>query len=121
MKCLSIKCSNDSRESFSDYCGYYCRFVSTTSEHGVKDGTKEYAYNKIFFYYFDKQKEACALCKTMARRFRSLVIDHDHDTGFVRGLLCKSCNSHMGYFDRAVKAIKYLDNQTKKFMYKEIF
>ncbi len=36
------------------------------------------------------QAGACAMCS--ARR-GSLVVDHCHETGFVRGLLCRSCNS----------------------------
>jgi hypothetical protein len=34
------------------------------------------------------QDGRCAVCGIS----RPLVIDHDHDTGLIRGLLCKSCN-----------------------------
>ena len=41
-------------------------------------------------------------------------IDHDHKTGEVRGVLCRSCNLGLGYFKDNVKllnkAIKYLNN-----------
>lgn len=37
----------------------------------------------------DWQEERCAVCG--GRRVR-LVLDHDHATGLVRGLLCASCN-----------------------------
>lgn len=56
-----------------------------------------------------KQKGCCALC---GLRTRALVIDHCHDSGRVRGLLCKNCNVALGHFkdEPAVlrKAIKYL-------------
>ena len=35
----------------------------------------------------------CGLAKP-ARRHDGLVIDHDKDTGFVRGLLCRQCNAN---------------------------
>ncbi len=40
----------------------------------------------------EMQGRACALCPATGR----LVIDHDHETGLVRGLLCCSCNNREG-------------------------
>jgi hypothetical protein len=37
------------------------------------------------------QGGACAVCGTRPKRKR-LAVDHDHQTGYVRGLLCTSCN-----------------------------
>lgn len=48
------------------------------------------------------QKGVCALCGK--KRFgwlkgkRELAIDHDHETGKVRGLLCGDCNTALGRF-----------------------
>ena len=70
------------------------------------------------FYYEDykklelKQKGLCAICKKEDKK-RSLSIDHCHTTLKVRGLLCKKCNSAIGFFEddkRLLKnAIKYLN------------
>lgn len=38
------------------------------------------------------QGNACAIC----REEKKLVVDHDHDSGKVRGLLCHSCNIAVG-------------------------
>lgn len=38
-----------------------------------------------------EQDGKCALCEAPPAD-----IDHDHDTGFVRGLLCRRCNLHEG-------------------------
>ena len=64
-----------------------------------------------------QQKGQCALCGTSESGTRSgvLVVDHDHKTGRVRGLLCKKCNSALGYLRHNVsvlsKAIEYLSRE----------
>jgi hypothetical protein len=40
------------------------------------------------------QGHLCAICGTDGQ----LVIDHDHDTGLVRGGLCHTCNAGLGMF-----------------------
>lgn len=39
----------------------------------------------------EAQDGRCAMCRKLPRR-RRLAVDHDHNTGRVRGLLCYSCN-----------------------------
>lgn len=71
---------------------------------------------------YEQQEGCCAICSapgdfpTSSEKGRSraglLCIDHDHDTGVVRGLLCHNCNSALGKLgdsvDRLVKAAAYL-------------
>jgi len=55
---------------------------------------------------FKEQGGVCAMCKTPERtkrfgRVQHLCVDHDHETGRVRGLLCVNCNKVLGHaFDR---------------------
>lgn len=54
-------------------------------------------------------KEECAICG----RRQKLEVDHNHDTGKVRGFLCSRCNGALGHFldnkELLQKAIAYLE------------
>ena len=54
------------------------------------------------------QNGMCALCKER----EAVDVDHDHKTGKVRSLLCRTCNLALGFFrdcpDRLRAAIAYL-------------
>ena len=61
----------------------------------------------------EKQKGCCAICgKHQLELKTTLNIDHDHETGKIRGLLCVACNRLLGYAqdnqDILMKAIQYL-------------
>ena len=63
-----------------------------------------------------EQNGGCAICgKPEAEsRWRRLAIDHDHNTGEVRGLLCFVCNTKLGVLEDVAfkaKAKQYLKNQ----------
>lgn len=49
-----------------------------------------------------RQGGVCALCKSPPARGKSLCIDHCHDSGRVRGLLCNRCNSLLGGYEALV-------------------
>ena len=50
-------------------------------------------YNQMF----TDQNGCCAICgKHNKEKTRSLAVDHDHETGEVRELLCTSCNTSLG-------------------------
>lgn len=59
---------------------------------------------------FTTQEGRCAICE---REGQKMEVDHDHDTGAVRALLCSRCNGALGQFcdDVALlkKAIAYLE------------
>ena len=44
----------------------------------------------------EKQGGACAVCKKADWNGRGPMVDHNHETGKVRGLLCVKCNVSVG-------------------------
>ena len=72
-----------------------------------------YKYNVLPDDYekmLEKQSHSCAVCN--ASPTESLVVDHKHSSGEVRGLLCRKCNVGIGMFmediSKLKSAIKYL-------------
>ena len=63
-----------------------------------------------------RQKGRCAICRKPPAAGKRLHIDHDHDTGRVRGLLCMPCNSFLGKIGEDVttlkRAVAYLARHT---------
>ncbi len=59
-----------------------------------------------------KQNGVCAICLSLDLK-KTLCVDHDHQTGRIRGLLCSKCNKGLGLFgdtrDLLLKAVKYLE------------
>lgn len=79
---------------------------------GLEPGT----YDKMLA----AQNGVCAIC--LGKRFsgngkRRFAVDHDAETGRIRGLLCGNCNTGIGqlHHDRTIllAAIKYLDDHDK--------
>lgn len=85
------------------------RFYSIKSNYGL---TKE-EHDRMF----EAQNGVCAICKSTPNKSTnntmSLHVDHDHETGEVRGLLCHKCNAGLGFFNDSLKlvqeAAKYLE------------
>lgn len=63
-----------------------------------------------------KQENCCAICSTHNSSLpKALHVDHDHNTGVIRGLLCGKCNMAIGLLKDDVvlvaKVITYLTKQ----------
>lgn len=82
------------------YCSDFCK------NYGVTEAYYKRVYGITLKEYLDlaeKQHFVCKLCKkenfAMGRNHSGcLVVDHDHVTGKVRGLLCHNCNRALGLF-----------------------
>ena len=80
------------------------RWASRNYKYGV---TKEYLIE-----LYQKQDGKCAICAEVPSTQRGLHVDHCHESGKVRGLLCHGCNTALGSFkdnpDLLTKAIEYI-------------
>jgi hypothetical protein len=86
---------------------------------------KEYQFSKYGMTEHDykvllkSQEGSCAICSgtTTAKSQYRMPIDHCHETGTVRGILCHHCNTGLGQFkdsiDSLKKAIEYLEKSKK--------
>ena len=59
-----------------------------------------------------KQNGSCAICKTKLDKGKSTHVDHNHENGEIRGILCADCNWAIGLFRDDISiignAINYL-------------
>ncbi len=61
-----------------------------------------------------EQKGKCACCGIHQNELtKKFAVDHDHDTGLIRGLLCNNCNLALGKLgdniEGLMKALNYLE------------
>jgi hypothetical protein len=85
-----------------------------------KDLQKQYGVTLEWYQaVLAKQNGVCAICKEPEKAFIrgkliSMPVDHCHETGKARGLLCTKCNRGLGLFSDKIdvlkSAIKYLQN-----------
>jgi len=86
------------REKYAAYHARNYRRVAAVRllrKYGITQGD----YNSIL----KAQGGVCAICSRPETskfhgKVRALAVDHDHDTGKVRGLLCWACNGSIGKF-----------------------
>lgn len=46
---------------------------------------------------YNNQEKKCAICKQQFNKESEAQVDHNHESGQVRGLLCRSCNLGIGH------------------------
>jgi len=66
----------------------------------------------------EEQQGKCKICGTLIINDSDYHLDHDHATGKIRGVLCRYCNSGLGFFKDNIQilqsAILYLQESIKK-------
>jgi hypothetical protein len=73
----------------------------------------KYALTEAEYWRIHAEQDGmCYICQRARGLSRRLAVDHDHDTGFIRGLLCHPCNKMLGHLRDSphafVRAAHYL-------------
>ena len=83
------------------------RFLHIQRRYGITE--------EQFAARLEEQKGCCAVCGVPlvgGRTRASVVVDHDHKTDAIRGLICRGCNTGIGFLQDDVrivsKALAYL-------------
>lgn len=69
---------------------------------------------EVYDSMYIEQGGCCAICGTHQSELKlRLAVDHDHETGQLRGLLCGSCNTALGLMKDSIgildNAVSYLE------------
>ena len=88
----------------------HCRTCHNSRVRDKRRGIGEGEYDSLL----KQQGGRCAICmRKKKRRERAFAVDHDHETGATRGILCVHCNVGLGMFNDNVtvlkEAIRYLE------------
>lgn len=77
------------------------RRLAVWRNQGIKGMTRG-----LFFRMWDEQQGQCKICKdalsTGSSGRSGFTLDHDHETGKPRSLLCQACNKHAALKEGAV-------------------
>ena len=85
------------------------RKIQRNARYKIKYGITIEDYDRMF----EEQSGLCAICGNPPEEGQLLNVDHDHETGKVRALLCFTCNNGLGSFqddpELLKKASQYLE------------
>ena len=113
--------SQNNRDKVREHRKTYSKSVKGINSR--KDASYKRLYGITLEEYnerFKNQNYVCAICEKEESRkntieidgIKQLVVDHDHITNNVRGLLCTKCNTLLGFSGDNIevlkRAIKYL-------------
>jgi hypothetical protein len=90
------------------YCSQECADFSLVSNYLKRNYGLDYT---TYLTLLEEQQHKCKICDGEGFVIKDthkikLVVDHDHETGKVRGLLCHNCNRGLGLFKDNTKVLK---------------
>lgn len=106
----------EKRESTKEYRKEYYNDPERKLQYRRKYIEREFGIKyEQYDQMLEKQKGVCAICGCPETKpnAKYLAVDHNHETGLVRGLLCNNCNRALGLLkdnkEILQNAIKYLE------------
>ena len=102
--CNQMRRERTPRPAYINRSGRTC-YVLTHDEKRDQNYRKNYGITLVQYNeMLEAQGGRCAACRQKettcdprTKMLKNLCVDHDHDTGKVRGLLCSGCNSALGH------------------------
>ena len=105
----------EKREEVLERVKKYCR----NNPEKTKDMKLKSAYGITIEQYnqmYKEQEGRCKICGVhQAECKKAFAVDHNHDTGEVRGLLCMECNTGIGKLGDNVELLKKAIEYLKKY------
>ena len=100
-------CDYDARKAYSKRHPKRFNRLARNQSLLVRYGITIEEYEKIF----EDQGNCCAICKgtstkSMSEERTSFSVDHCHETGKVRGILCNQCNRGLGMLGDSLESLK---------------
>ena len=86
------------------FCSRECKTALRVADGRAAESARKHYYSSRYgltLTQAEQLREAgCAICGSQGKdgRWGNLHIDHDHQTGVVRGALCTNCNTGLGKF-----------------------
>ncbi|HAG99432.1 MAG TPA: hypothetical protein DDW33_03330 [Ktedonobacter sp.] len=83
---------------------YFSKMSNHARKYRLKSkyGLTSQQYDDMFI----NQMGVCAICGEAPPKGKQLHVDHSHETGQIRGLLCNQCNHMLGNAEDKVAVLK---------------
>lgn len=97
-------CKTESSEAWrkTNKTRYNARFREYNKKHYHRLRLQRYKLTVLDYSdMLANQKDVCAICKKPPPPNKPFCVDHCHDSGRVRGLLCYSCNRGISYMENS--------------------
>lgn len=108
-------------------CSYQCQAYLREQERGNKHAISHEARQEVLGvtnrvpsisevkrYLWELQDRACGICSKHLQAYQDSHLDHSHETGKIRGLLCHKCNTGLGLLGdnkaAVLNTLRYLDD-----------